>query len=168
MSNDNPSASTVLIIALLIANLGLSSYIAFHPPAAPIAETAKDAPTSAIATREANKLADAMVPLYNEKDISALYSRFDPLAKVQFTKEQLAEQIEKLSGVIGKIESYAYSHATIAGTQEGRTYYTLHYKVRLTGGPLPSGELTLTVVRNGEDLGLFGFFVNGSTTVRGQ
>lgn len=168
VSTDRLSSSTVLIIALLIANLGLSSYIAFRPSPRPNAEFSKDAPTFAITELEANKAAETVVPLYNEKNISALYERFDPLAKVQFTKEQLAGQIEKLSTLIGGIESYAYSHATVAGIQGGRTYYSLHYKVRLKGGPFPFGELTLTVVRNADGLGIFGLFINGNTGQRGQ
>jgi hypothetical protein len=168
MTIDRTSPATVLIIALLVANLGLSAYTAFRPLPAPAAEPSKEAATSAIADAEAEKLAKAIVPLYNEKNLSALYDRFDQLAKVQFSQEQLTTQMEKLSTLIGHIEGFAYSHATVAGTQGGRTYYTLHYKVRLSGGPMPTGDMTLTVVRKAEGLGLFGFFINGRTDQQSQ
>jgi hypothetical protein len=164
MSDNRPSTSTILIIALLVANLGLSAYTAFRPVPAPAVGLSKDEVTSAISSIEAIKLEEALVPLYNAKNVSALYERFDPLAKVQFTKEQIAAQMEKLSTFLGHIEGCAYSHATMAGTQGGRTYYTLHYKVSLSGGPIPNGDLTITVARNVEGLSLFGFFINGGTS----
>ena len=76
--------------------------------------------------------------------------------------------MEKLGTLVGRIEGCAYSHATVAGTEGGRTYYTLHYKVSLSGGPIPNGDLTITVTRNADGLGLFGFFINGSSNLRGQ
>ncbi len=154
------------MIALLVANLGLSAYIAFRPSSVPTAAPAKDATTTAISEGEANKLADTLVPLYNQKDFSALYDRFDRLAQAQFTKTQLTEQIEKLGSLLGRIEKYAYSHATVAGAQSGRNFYTLHFKVSLSGGPIPNGDMTLTVARIGDGLGLFGFFVSGGTARR--
>lgn len=161
MTTDKISAATVLIITLLIANLGLSAYIAFRP--SPAMAPSKDAATSEITKDEAQKLSETLVPLYNQQNLSALYDQFDPLAKVQFTREQLAAQIEKLGSVIGKIEQCAYSHATVAGVQEGRKFYTLHYKVSLSGNSFPTGSMTLNVYRNDDKLGLYGFFVNGGT-----
>ena len=131
------------------------------PP--PAAVPQKDVASSAIAKVEADKLSEVLIPLYNQKNVSSLYDQFDPLAKVQFTQIQLAQQIEKLGSVLGLIEGCAYSHAAVAGDQGGRTYYTLHYKVSLRGGPLPTGTMTLTVVRNADGLGLFGFFINGGS-----
>ncbi|MFI5335850.1 MAG: hypothetical protein ACHQ5A_03650 [Opitutales bacterium] len=168
MTTERTSTATVLIISLLIANIGLSTYTAFRPLPAPAGELSKEAATSAITDGEANKMAGAMVPLYNERNVSALYERFDQLAKVQFTKEQLTTQMEKLGTVIGRIDGYAYSHATVAGNQGGRTYYTLHYKVSLSGGPFPTGDLTITVARNAEGLSLFGFFINGTSGPQNQ
>lgn len=168
MTNDRIPAATVLIIALLIANLGLSSYIAFRPQTTSAVDASKESAAAEVDAQEADKLAESILPLYNQKNISALYERFDQLAKVQFTQEQLTAQIEKLHSLLGRIERCAYSHATVAGTQGGRIFYTLHYKVSLAGGPLPMGDMTLTVTRNAESLGLYGFFVNGSTGPRPQ
>ena len=163
MSNERVPITTLLIIGLLIANLGLSAYIAFRPVPSPAPQPPKEPTTSAVSKAEADTLAESLIPLYNQKSASSFYDRFDPLAKVQFTQIQLAQQIEKLGSVLGLIEACAYSHATIAGDQGGRTYYTLHYKVSLRGGPMPTGNMTLTVVRNADGLGLFGFFINGGS-----
>lgn len=161
MSTDKIPATTVLIITLLVGNLGISAYIAFRPtpPAAP----SKEAATSDITTDEAKKLSESLIPLYNQRNVTALYDRFDPLAKVQITKDQVAAQVEKLATLLGRVKDCAYSHATIAGAQGGRTYYTLHYKVSLSGGQLPTGTFTLTVARNANELGLFGFFIGGDS-----
>jgi len=169
MTTDRLSAATVLIIVLLIANLGLTAYTAFRPTPAAVAATGKeattaaDAATAAVGKGDASQLAEIIVRLYNKKDLSMLYEQFDPLARVQFTKEQLSAQMEKFNTLIGRIESYAYSHATLAGNQDGRTYYTLHFKVSLSGGSFSVGNMTFTVVRNAEGLGLFGFFINGTS-----
>lgn len=166
MINDLTSVANVLIITLLIANLGLSAYIAFRLLPARKTGSSKDTTTTAVPASEANKLAEAIIPLYNEKNISAFYDRFDQLAKVQFTKEQLTAQIEKLSAIFGRIEGCAYSHATIADAQGGRTYYTLHHIVNLSSGSFSTGNLTLTVIRNADGLGLLGFFINGTSGQR--
>lgn len=163
MNTARSSTATVLIIALLTANLGLSAYIAFRPSPISVDASPKEVATSDITTGQARKLSEALIPLYNQKKFDALYEQFDLLAKVQFSKEQLATQIDKLHSMLGQIDGCAYSHATVAGTQGGRTFYTLHYKVSLSGGQLSNGDLTLTVTRNAEGFGLFGFFINGNT-----
>jgi len=76
--------------------------------------------------------------------------------------------MEKLAAVIGHIEGYAYSHATVAGAEGGRTYYTLHFKVSLSGGPFSTGDLTITAARNADGISLFGLFINGTTGQRSQ
>ncbi len=163
MSTERISATTVLIIVLLVANLGLSTFIAFRRSNVVEERSAKEVTTSEIAEGEANKMGETMVALYNSRDVDALYRQFDPLAQVQFTKEHLAAQVEKLALVIGQIESYAYSHATAAGIQGGRKYYVLHYKVKLVGGTLPNGTMTISVSRKPDGLSIFGFFINGTT-----
>jgi hypothetical protein len=163
MNIENKSSTTILIIALLVANLGISAYTAFRPSLRSGTSPAERIATSEITKAQAEKIADTVIPVYNTKDSSALFDLFDPLAQIQFTKEDLATQIEKLSVLMGQIDSSAYSHATIAGNNDGRTYYTLHYKVRLTGGQIPTGEMTLNVVKNGTGLILYGFFIKGNT-----
>jgi hypothetical protein len=161
MSMVQSSTTNVLIIVLLVANLGLSAYTAFRPSPAPAVEGTKAKTTSAVGVAEADKIAESIVGLYNTKDTAALYDKFDQLAKVQITKQHFSSQMEKMVPLIGRIESFAYSHATSAGTQNGREYYILHYKVSLSGGPFSAADMTITVTRNADGLGLFGFFING-------
>lgn len=153
--------ANVLIITLLVANLGLSSYIAFRPSPVTNAGSSNKEVSTAIKEGEANKIAATVIALYNAKNTEALYEQFDPLAKAQFTRQQLDSQMEKLSSLLGRVENCAYSHATAAGNQNGRDYYVLHFKVGLSGGPFASGDLTLSVSRTTGGLGLFGFFLNG-------
>lgn len=163
MTPERPSVATILIVVLLMANLGMTTFIAFRsPPSAGGASTQAET-TSDVTVSEANKMGEAMVALYNSRNIDAIFNQFDPLAQVQFSKEQLATQVEKLVSVVGRIESHAYSHATAAGSQGGRKYYVLHYKVRMSGGTLPNCTMTITVSRKPEGLSLFGFFINGTT-----
>jgi hypothetical protein len=155
--------ANVVIIMLLVANLGLSAYTAFRPLPATNAGSPDVAVTTAIKEQEANKIAATVIAEYNAKNIQALYELFDPLAKAQFTKQQFESQMEKLSSVLGHVDNCAYSHATSEGNHNGRDYYVLHYKVGLSGGPFSSGDLTISVSRTPNGLGLFGFFINGTS-----
>ena len=165
MNTEKASSTTILIIALLFANLGLSAYTAFRPSSkdGANANSPKRVSTSEITKAQAEKLADTVIPVYNRKDTNALFALFDPLAQVQFTKEDLTTQIQKLVVLMGQVESSAYSHATVAGNDDGRTYYTLNYKVKLSGGQIPTGEMTITAAKSGTGLSLFGFFIKGNT-----
>lgn len=164
---NNSSSFRYFVIALLTANLGLSIYIAFKPQTTANTEQDAGSSSSAISSKDATALADRIVPLYNANNENALYDQFDELAKVQISKEQLIEQLSKLGTIIGKIDSYVYSHAVTLGTEGGRTYYKLIYKVRLSGGPFSQGEMTLTVTTGEKGLGLYGLFVNGTSRQSG-
>lgn len=163
MNTEKASPAIYLIIALLVANLGLTAYIALRPLPRDEANSTESDSTSEITKAQAEKLASVVIPIYNRKDTNALFDLFDPLAQVQFTKEDLTTQIGKLTVLMGQIESSAYSHATVAGKNDGRTYYTLHYKVKLSGGQIPTGEMTITAAEGDSGLSLFGFFIKGVT-----
>lgn len=163
MASGRLPISTTLIIVLLTINIGLTAYIAFGTRSGPSAVLSEKTTTNAISRAEADKLAAEIVPLFNAGDIPTLYARFDPLAKVQFTQEKLATDMEKLGKLLGSIKECAYSHAELAGKQGGRTYYFLYYEVRLSGGTFPTGELKVTVTRTDTGISLFGFFLNGKS-----
>lgn len=101
-----------------------------------------------------------MVDRYNAKDVAGLYAQFDPVAKMQFTQDKIAEVVDKLHQLGGRVDDFAYSHLEPAGNHNGKDFLTLHYKVRLSGGVLSSGEMKLTVVQDGDELALYGFFIN--------
>ncbi len=149
------------IIGLLLLNLGVTSYSVFRP-----ANTISETPSAAtvdISEAEASGLATEVVKIYNAKDDTALFAKFDSLAKAQLTQEQLTAQMNNLYPVMGTISDTAFSSAELAGTDGGREYYNLNYKVRLAGGPFSTGDMKLTVTRREGGLGLVGFFINGTS-----
>ncbi|PIQ36283.1 MAG: hypothetical protein COW59_13350 [Lysobacterales bacterium CG17_big_fil_post_rev_8_21_14_2_50_64_11] len=105
--------------------------------------------------------AQAIATIYNRQDITALYAKFDQLARIQITQQQLSDQISRLHNLIGDVDEIAYSHAELAGTKDGRTFYNLHYKVTLVSGPFKQATLKLSVVKADAGYSLFGFFLNG-------
>jgi hypothetical protein len=150
------------IISLLILNLGATSYIALRPAEHATATAVVNKPVD-VSEAQALELAEFAVRLYNGKDSAAFYEAFDGIAKAQLTQEQLATQLDQLYPVMGSVSDAAFSSATFAGSDGGRDYYQLSYKVRLTGGPFSSGDMKLTVIRRDGQLGLVGFFINSIT-----
>jgi hypothetical protein len=109
-------------------------------------------------------LAKTLIDRYNASDVNGVYAMFDDFAKAQFSQEQLAGQVKKLHSVLGSIGTYAFDRTELAGTDAGRTFYNIHYKAALSGGPFSHGALKITVVKRGSDLRLVGFFLNGTDT----
>jgi hypothetical protein len=83
--------------------------------------------------------------------------------KAQLTQEQLNEQLSKFYPIVGTVSDVAFSNVVLAGSDDGRNYYHLNYKVRLSGGPFSTGDMRLTITPRNDELGLVGFFINGET-----
>ena len=149
-----------LLAVLVAANLSLTAYLAFRSPTD--ASASKVVESSVISEAEAGTLAKDVIAHYNNRDSAALYQMFDPLARIQITQKQLADQTNRLQDLLGSVGEVVYSHAELVGTSDGKTYYALHYRVSMLEGPFQNGTLKLTVVQNKDNLGLFGFFLNGS------
>ena len=162
MASERSPIIDYAIVGLLLLNLGVTSYSVFRPATtdseASIAKSNVD-----ISEAQATRLATEVVKLYNAKDNVALFAKFDSLAKAQITQEQLTTQMDELYPIMGTISDAAFSSAVLAGSDGGRDYYHLNYKVRLTGGPFGTGDMKLTVTRREEGLGLIGFFINGTS-----
>jgi len=161
MASERSSIVDYVIIGLLLLNLGVTSYLVFRPSQSD-ATTGSAETTIDVSEAEANSLAAEVTKLYNAEDNTGLFNKFDSLAKTQLTQEQLAGQLDQLYPVMGTISDAAFSSAVLAGSEDGRDYYNLNYKVRLTGGPFISGDMKLTVIRRDGGLGLVGFFINGT------
>lgn len=170
MKSDRSPLIDYAIIGLLALNLVVAAYGAFRPQAV---ATGIDAPAQAqaqapdIAEAKADHLASDVIERFNARDNAGMYSLFDDLARTQLTREQVDEQMAKLYQVIGRVDDSAYSGAVLAGNDSGRDYYHLNYKVRLSEGPFTTGDMRLTVIRRGDELGLVGMFING-TSKQGQ
>jgi hypothetical protein len=167
MASERSPVIDYTIIGLLLLNLGVTSYLVFKPSSSAVA-TESAASTSNVSEVEANKLAAEVTKLYNAKDDTALFNKFDSIAKAQLTQEQLTAQLSQLYPLMGTISDTAFSSAVLAGSDSGRDYYNLNYKVRLTGGPFNTGDMKLTVTRREGDLGLVGFFINGTSQPGGK
>lgn len=162
MASEKSSALNYVIVGLLVLNLGITSYLALRPRS-PSATTEPAKTKVDVSDSEASRLADEVVKLYNAKDDVGLFAKLDSLAKAQITQEQLTTQLNKLYPLMGTISDAAFSDAVLAGSDGGRDYYNLNYKVRLTGGPFVSGDMKLTVIRRESGLSLVGFFINGTS-----
>lgn len=162
MPSDKTALRDFAIIFLLALNLGATSYGTFWKSDSSIDAQAK-AKTSDISERKALELANEVLALYTAKDTAALYAKFDGVAKAQLTQEQLATQLENLYPVLGIPGSPAYVGSVLAGSDGGRDYFNLNYKIKLTGGPFSSGDMKLTVTERDSGLSLVGFFINGTS-----
>ena len=149
------------LIFLVTINIGMTAYVAFRPSVVSVPEKSGAVAESVISQASAKDFANGIVSLYNQKDGSGLYAKFDDLARVQFSKEQLAEKLLKLHSLLGNVGEVAFSHAEIAGTNDGRTYYNLLYRVTLVGGQFAHGTMKLTVSQGPSGFSLYGFFLFG-------
>ncbi|WP_445145564.1 hypothetical protein [Dyella sp. Tek66A03] len=150
------------LLVLVAFNLGLTIYFQATKPQ-PVADLSANPGGAAaqISDKEAMALAHSVVDLYNANDTHGLYLKFDDLARLQLTEQSLGEKLAKLQSMIGRVQDFAYSNAEVAGKSGGRTFLTLNYKARLTGGTFSSGAIRLTVAMKDGHASLFGFFING-------
>lgn len=150
-----------LLLLLVSANLVLTAYVALRPTTVATAASAAVG-TSVISEANANDLAKDIVAIYNKNDPGALYAKLDNLARVQISQEQLTQQVQKLHALLGDVTNYAYTHAELAGTHEGKSFYNLKYHVALSGGSFAHGTMKLTFVKNSGGFGLVGIYINGT------
>jgi hypothetical protein len=156
------------LIFLVTVNIGITSYVAFRPSVASAPAKSGAVGESVISQASAKDYANAIVSLYNQKDVTGLYAKFDDLARVQFSKEVLAEKVLKLHSLLGNVGEVAFSNAEIAGINDGRTYYNLIYRVTLVGGQFPHGKMKLLVLQGPSGFSLYGFFLYGGEDQPGQ
>lgn len=160
----SPDLIQIAILVLLTINLALTAalWLTRANEGIPQSPARAELPKFADAA-ELSRLADDIKALYNARDVEGLYELFDDLAKVQITPAQLAEQLGSFDSVIGKIDSFAYSHFE-TNEVNGHPVYILNYAVRLDGGHFQNGTLKVTVVDRSGNFRLFGFNLFGGTT----
>jgi hypothetical protein len=155
-----------VILAILVLNLALTAALWLRTGVSspisgePVEDQAGLPPYLDATSRET--LASDLAQLYNSEEYQAFYDRFDPLAKIQFSEEDLREQLGQFRQLLGRIEASAYSHHE--STRHGDFHaYAIYYKVRLSDGAFPQGDLKVSVIDRGDRAGLFGFLINGTT-----
>ena len=84
-----------------------------------------------------------------------------PVAQVQFTRDQLEEQFERLGPLIGQINRSEYSHYKFLGKQDAGNAFELHYVLQVSAGAFASGVMTITFIDRGDHPGIFSVFLNG-------
>jgi hypothetical protein len=162
MASDKAAIRHYAIIALLALNLGITSYATFWRSARVPHEKVQSG-TPDISESKALELANEVLALYNSRDAAGLYAKFDGVAKAQLSQEQLTAQLENLYKVLGTPSAPAYVGSVLAGSDGGRDYFNLNYKIKLSQGPFSSGDMRLTVTQRGDGLTLVGFFINGTS-----
>jgi hypothetical protein len=112
---------------------------------------------------ELAKIADRVVVPYNKQDMEAVYAAFDEIAKNQIPRDKFDAQLAQLWTLVGKVESSSFVGSQRQQSQGRLDMYQLNYVVRLSGGKLPTGTMTITIVDRDSDAGIVGFFINGKT-----
>lgn len=152
-----------LVLVLTVANLGATLYFGLIRSKQSLpSSTAEDA-SSQVSEKEANEIARALIDVYNTGNTHELYLKFDQLARIQFSEQKMTEEMSKLNSMVGKVQDFAYVNSVVAGKEGGRTFITLNYKARLSGGAFDKGTIRITVSRKDGTLGVFGFYVNGES-----
>jgi hypothetical protein len=109
------------------------------------------------------RISDRVIVPYNKHDIDALYGAFDEIAKNQIPRDKFDAQLAQLSTLVGKVESSSFVGSQKQQSQGRLDMYQLNYVVRLSGGNLPTGTMTITIVDRESGPGIVGFFINGKT-----
>lgn len=150
-----------LLIALVVVNIGAMAYLIYAERTNPVAANqAQNSLGEQVPKSDAMAVAERIVKRYNANDLDGLYAEFSDVARMQFSKEKLHESMGKLRSVVGIVDNYAYSHTAVAGSQDGKQFKTIFYKVRLSGGSIPTGEMKITVANEGGTLAVYGFLLN--------
>ena len=167
----NDSSSRGLLIAILIV-VGLNLAVTLVQTALVLRSTSVIAGTAAGAARALPekytdaalaKIADRVVVPYNKQDLDTLYGAFDEIAKNQIPRDKFDAQLAKLWTLVGKVESSSFVGSQRQQSQGRLDMYQLNYVVRLSGGGLPTGTMTITVVDRESGAGIVGFFISGTT-----
>ena len=118
----------IVILVLLVANLVMTGLLWLDRTnvSAPVNDTRATLPSFATPA-ELSRLASEIQDYYNTRNITGLYNLFDDVAKVQITEAQLDEQLGSFNEVLGKIESYAYSHFDMLEYEGQPVYACLLY-----------------------------------------
>lgn len=160
MNEQKPSRLQILILILVSINILMTGYLIITSKLPSHSSPPSSSSTFEISSDKASAVASPLVEAFNRKDIDSLYMQLSELARIQVTKEKVQESVDGLYPLTGKIKKFVFSYAQPVGEQEGKKFVTLFYKLQLEGGTMPAGELKITVAVQGENLSVYGFFIN--------
>lgn len=154
---------SIAILVVVVTNLTLTAWLWLERGnVATVATTAEPSLPEFADDAYLQTIADHFVALYNADDAAVFYAEFDQLARIQFTEDELKDELSKLNSVIGQVDSTAFIEFEY-NKYGSYSLYVLHYRTRLSGGAFPSGRLKLTVVDRGDHFGLIGFNLVGES-----
>jgi hypothetical protein len=148
-----------LIILLLAANLLATVW----------AQLAKDADEEAVAAAMVlplpkivsaelkEDLLEDFIDYFNDGDFDELYSMLGPAAQAQVSEDAVETRFEKLAELFDSIETGAFSHSLLVGTQGNTRIYQLYYELKLSEDSEfgEQGTLQITLAIEGEDYQIY-------------
>ncbi|WP_413662501.1 hypothetical protein ACG1BZ_14885 [Microbulbifer sp. CNSA002] len=159
-----PSQS--VIILLLVANLVATVWFGLNERTAPVQtqaeKTAEHELPLFIDSKVRVHIYNEFVKAFNAGDNDALYDMFGPAAKAQFTKESAETEFQRLTKIFNSVESGAFTHSQLAGTEGNTSFYVLHYAVKFPDESEfgTSGTLKVTIAIQGSEYQIYGIMIN--------
>lgn len=148
-----------LIVLLLAANLVATLWSGTDTDAEEEAASAVITPAlpKIVSAELKEDLLDEFIDHFNGGDFDEIYDMLGPSAQAQVEEKALAARFEKLAELFDSIESGAYSHSLLVGTQGSTRIYQLYYGLKLSEDSELGGEGTLqiTLAIEGEDYQIY-------------
>lgn len=158
--------SQSVIILLLVANLVATIWFGLNEKNAPVQTQAEKAAQhelpSVVDSKVREHLYSEFAKSFNSGDFTALYDMFGPAAKTQISKESSDIELKKLAKFFKAVDSGAFTHSELAGTQGNTTIYVLYYAVKLPESSefATTGTLKITVAVQGSEYQVYGIRLN--------
>lgn len=149
-----------LIIALLLVNIGLTSIVLLRQNEA--LQSGTELSTQSLPAAEMRSLARRVVDVYNDNDAGRLYSLYHSEARARLTQKEVSGQLERLHGMFGKVEGFAYLNNLRLGEKGEEEYFQVHFSARVSHPERQKAQLMLHLIRDGDGVGLYGMRLNAA------
>lgn len=149
-----------LIIALLLLNVGLTSLVLWRQNETLQAKTEVSA--QSLPAAEMRSFARRVVDAYNDSDAEQLYSLYHREARARLTPEEVSGQLERLHGMFGKVEDFAYLNNLRLGEKGQDEYFQAHFSARVSHPERQKAQLMLHLIRDADGVGLYGMRLNAA------
>ncbi len=159
------SAVVYLILALVIANLCVSVWVASRITGHPISPSGQESSLSdAVSKSDLIQLFERVKSAYNSGDADAIWSQFGAFAQGQMDKASLAESVVNIRKMFGPIQSGHYLYHEYVARQGSLVFYTTHFGLTLTEESTmgDKGTMKMTVAIDGDEIQLTEFVINAT------
>lgn len=164
--NEKPPVSSnvlqIVIIVVLICNLAgtMALLVRSNQTSTQIDQSNRNdpLPEQLSTSEEKVNLANLIISAYNNRDMDSLYNMLDPVVQNQLTKASLAQNVNSLWTILGKVNNSAYSNYEVTANSQGSKQYRLYYSVNAENG---RAVLIITIGQQGnEHYRLYGWIFN--------